>query len=38
MALEPDVFEQLLHTVRRFVRERLMPAEADTARQDRVAR
>lgn len=37
MALEPDVFEQLLHTVRRFVRERLVPAEADTARQDRVA-
>ena len=37
MALEPDVFEQLLNTVRRFVRERLVPAEADTARHDLVA-
>ena len=36
MALEPDVFEQLLQTVRRFVKERLVPLEADVARSDLV--
>ena len=36
MALEADLFEQLRETVRRFVRERLVPNEADVARMDRM--
>ncbi|TPI21079.1 MULTISPECIES: acyl-CoA dehydrogenase family protein [unclassified Mesorhizobium] len=34
MALEADLFDQLRETVRRFVRERLVPREADIARTD----
>jgi acyl-CoA dehydrogenase len=37
MALETDVFQQLLQTVRRFVKERLVPLEAEIARADRVS-
>lgn len=36
MSLDPDVFQQLLETVRRFVKERLVPLEADVSRSDRV--
>ena len=36
MATDPETFALLLETVRKFVSERLMPAEADTAAQDRV--
>lgn len=36
MALDPDTLEQLLDTVRRFVRERLVPLEADVAANDQV--
>ena len=36
MALDPETLEQLLDTVRRFVRERLVPLEADVAENDRV--
>lgn len=36
MALEADLFEQLREAVRRFVRERLVPNEADVARMDRM--
>ncbi|MEW6634042.1 MAG: acyl-CoA dehydrogenase family protein [Pseudomonadota bacterium] len=36
MALEADLFEQLRETVRRFVKERLVPQEADVARMDRM--
>lgn len=36
MSLDPDVFQELLETVRRFVKERLVPLEADVSRSDRV--
>ncbi len=36
MALDPETLEQLLDTVRRFVRERLVPLEADVSENDRV--
>lgn len=36
MSLDPDVFLELLETVRRFVKERLVPLEADVSRSDRV--
>ncbi|MBT4908416.1 MAG: acyl-CoA dehydrogenase, partial [Rhodospirillaceae bacterium] len=36
MALDPETLEQLLDTVRRFVRARLVPLEADVAENDRV--
>lgn len=36
MALEADVFEQLRATVQRFVKERLVPLEAEVARTDRI--
>ncbi len=36
MALDPETFSQLLDTVRRFVRERLVPIEGDVAENDRV--
>lgn len=36
MALDTDTYNQLVDTVRRFVRERLVPAEADTAANDAV--
>ena len=36
MALDPETLEQLLDTVRRFVRERLVPLEADVAANDKV--
>ncbi|MBV9331073.1 MAG: acyl-CoA dehydrogenase family protein [Alphaproteobacteria bacterium] len=36
MALEPEVLEQLLATVRRFVREKCVPIEAKVAEEDRV--
>jgi acyl-CoA dehydrogenase len=36
MALDSDTLAQLLDTVRRFVRERLVPAEEKTAEDDRV--
>jgi acyl-CoA dehydrogenase len=36
MSLDPDVFQQLLETVRRFVKERLVPLEADVSRSDHV--
>lgn len=37
MALEADLFEQLRQTVRRFVRERLVPMEAEIARADNIS-
>lgn len=36
MAIDPDTFEQLLDTVRRFVAERLRPLEAQVGREDRI--
>jgi acyl-CoA dehydrogenase len=36
MALDADIFDQLLHTIRRFVKERLVPMESDVARNDRI--
>jgi len=36
MALDPDTLDQLIDTVRRFVRERLVPLEAQVAREDRI--
>lgn len=36
MALEPEILEQLLVTVRRFVREKCVPIEAEVAEQDLV--
>ncbi|MDQ6434127.1 acyl-CoA dehydrogenase family protein [Mesorhizobium sp. LHD-90] len=36
MALDADTFDQLLRTVRRFVKERLVPMEGDVARNDRI--
>jgi acyl-CoA dehydrogenase len=36
MAIDVDVLEQLLQTVRKFVRERLVPLEAEVSRTDRV--
>ncbi|MBZ9676494.1 acyl-CoA dehydrogenase family protein [Mesorhizobium sp. ES1-1] len=36
MSLEPEIFQQLLETVRRFVKERLVPLEAEVSRSDRV--
>lgn len=36
MALDQDVFEQLIDTVRRFVAERLVPRESDVAEADRM--
>jgi acyl-CoA dehydrogenase len=36
MALEPDIRDQLIETVRRFVAERLRPLEAEVAEQDLV--
>lgn len=36
MALDPSTLEQLLTTVRRFVRDRLVPLEAQVAREDRI--
>lgn len=36
MALDADTLDQLLDTVRRFVKERLVPLEADVARNDRI--
>ena len=36
MALDPDTLDQLLHTVRRYVRERLVPLEAEVAENDAV--
>ena len=34
MSLDPETFEQLLETVRRFVAERLVPREAEVAAKD----
>jgi len=34
--LDPETFEQLLDTVRRFVAERLVPREAEVAETDRI--
>ena len=36
MSLDPETFEQLLDTVRRFVAERLVPREAEVAEADRI--
>ena len=36
MALDPDTLDQLLDTVRRYVRERLVPLEAEVAENDAV--
>ena len=36
MSLDPETFEQLLDTVRRFVAERLVPREAEVAETDRI--
>lgn len=36
MALDPDTLDQLIDTVRRFVRERLVPLEGQVAREDRI--
>jgi acyl-CoA dehydrogenase len=36
MALDPDVFAQLLEVVRRFVKERLVPLEAKVAEEDAI--
>ncbi|MEE3110369.1 MAG: acyl-CoA dehydrogenase family protein, partial [Pseudomonadota bacterium] len=36
MPLDPSTLEQLQTTVRRFVRERLVPLEAQVAREDRI--
>lgn len=36
MSLDPETFDLLLDTVRRFVDERLIPAEADVAEHDRI--
>ena len=36
MAMDADTFKQLLDTVERFVREKLVPAEARIAEEDRI--
>ena len=36
MSLDPDTLQQLLDTIRRFVRERLVPLEADVSENDTV--
>ena len=36
MALDPETREQLLETVRRFVREKCVPIEAKVSEEDRV--
>lgn len=36
MALDPDTLQQLLDTIRRFVRERLVPLEAQVSENDEV--
>jgi len=36
MALDPDILDQLISTVRRFVEERLIPLEAQVAEEDRI--
>ena len=36
MAIDSDILEQLVKTVRRFVNERLIPLEAQVSEQDRI--